>query len=171
MIKALRQERSVINGPEPHIAAVHGRRRRHPRRLVASWPFHAFIARHSLRFDPGTWMPLYLALRGRNCTTLAGGAGNGVHPAIDRAHSRALVLSMMPGNRRRNSMAAESSPSCSKVDRIATASASVTTNIPITMGPSGVADKPDDDTSARPPRVAMLSPFWWINLWTICPAL
>jgi hypothetical protein len=34
-----------------------------------------------------------------------------------------------------------------------------------------VADKPDDDTSARPPRVAMLSPFWWINLWTICPAL
>jgi hypothetical protein len=41
-----------------------------------------------------------------------------------RAHSRALALSTMPGNKRRTSMAADSSPSCSKVARIAAAAVS-----------------------------------------------
>ena len=44
---------------------------------------------------------------------LGRGWGSGVQPAIARAQSRALALSMMPGNRRRNSMAADSSPSFS----------------------------------------------------------
>jgi hypothetical protein len=33
-----------------------------------------------------------------------------------------------------------------------------------------VAGKPKGCTLARPPRLAKLSPFWGINLWTICPA-
>jgi hypothetical protein len=54
---------------------------------------------------------------------------SGFQPAMVRAHSRACVLSVMPGNSRRSSMAADSSPLCSNAARIATASASVTTNI------------------------------------------
>jgi hypothetical protein len=46
------------------------------------------------------------------------------------AHASAFVLSPTPGNRRRNSIAADSSPSLLKIVRIASASASVTTNIP-----------------------------------------
>ena len=61
--------------------------------------------------------------------TEAAGEGGGVHPAIVRAHSLALALSVMPGNRRRSSMAAESSPCSLKMARIAAASASVTMNI------------------------------------------
>ena len=57
-------------------------------------------------------------------------AGGGIHPAMLRAHARAFVLSVIPGNRRRNSIAADSSPSLLKVARIAAASASVMTNIP-----------------------------------------
>ncbi|MGD0110183.1 MAG: hypothetical protein ABSC06_40150 [Rhodopila sp.] len=60
---------------------------------------------------------------GRNRTTLAGGLGSGVQPEMLRAHSRALALSAMPGNSRRSSTAADSSPSCSKIVRIAAASA------------------------------------------------
>ena len=50
--------------------------------------------------------------------------------SVDRAQARAFSLSMMPGNRRRSSMAAESSPCSSKMARIASASVSVTRNIP-----------------------------------------
>ena len=57
------------------------------------------------------------------------GIGRGIQPAMDRAHCRAAALSAMPGNRRRGSMAADNSPSCSYVARIAAASASVTTNM------------------------------------------
>jgi len=46
------------------------------------------------------------------------GAGRGCHPAMVRAQARALALSPMPGNSRRSSMAADSSPSCSKMARI-----------------------------------------------------
>ncbi len=52
-----------------------------------------------------------------------------VHPEMVLAHARAFALSMTPRNRRRNSIAADSSPSSSKMARIAAASASVTTNI------------------------------------------
>jgi len=38
-----------------------------------------------------------------------GGAGSGFHPAMVRAHARAFALSVTPGNRRRNSIAADSS--------------------------------------------------------------
>jgi hypothetical protein len=47
----------------------------------------------------------------RRCFT--GCTGNGVQVAMDRAHRRAFSLSVMPGNSRRNSTAAESSPPCS----------------------------------------------------------
>jgi hypothetical protein len=56
--------------------------------------------------------------------------GSGIHPAMVLAHARAFVLSLSPGNRRRNSIAADNSPSSLKMARIAAASASVTTNIP-----------------------------------------
>ena len=48
-----------------------------------------------------------------------------------RAHSRACALSVTPGNRRRNSTAAVNSPPWSKAVRMAAASASETTNIPV----------------------------------------
>ena len=57
--------------------------------------------------------------------------GSGFHPAIVRAHCRAMALSSISGNRRRNSTAADNSPSRSKMSRMAAASSSVTTNIPI----------------------------------------
>jgi hypothetical protein len=43
--------------------------------------------------------------------TVHGSTGCGVHPTIVRAHARAFALSVIPGNRRRNSIAADSSPS------------------------------------------------------------
>ena len=49
--------------------------------------------------------------------------------AMVRTHSRACSLSVMAGNRRRSSTAAENSPPWSKAVQIAAASASVTTNI------------------------------------------
>ena len=55
--------------------------------------------------------PAYLVLPGRSRVTETGVAGSGVHPAMDRAHARAFALSVIPGNRRRNSMAAYNSPS------------------------------------------------------------
>jgi hypothetical protein len=55
--------------------------------------------------------------------------GNGFHPAIVRAHSRARVLSVTPGNSRRSSTAAAKSPPSSIAVRRTATSASVTTNI------------------------------------------
>jgi hypothetical protein len=43
--------------------------------------------------------------------TRFGGDGRGFHPAIVRTHSCALALSVKPGNRRRNSAAADNFPS------------------------------------------------------------
>ena len=57
------------------------------------------------------------------------GGGSVLHPAITRAISRALTLSVMPGNSRRSSMPADSSPSCSKAVQIVAASVSDTQNI------------------------------------------
>ena len=67
--------------------------------------------------------------RRRLWRSLGGRGGNGCQPAMTRAHSRACTLSVMPGNSRRNSIAADNSPCCSNVARIAAASASVTTNM------------------------------------------
>jgi hypothetical protein len=50
-------------------------------------------------------------LPGRNRVTERVGAGSFVQPAIVRAQIRAFSLSAMPGNRRRNSITADSSPS------------------------------------------------------------
>ena len=58
-----------------------------------------------------------------------GTAGSSCHPAMLRAHLRAWALSVMPGKRRRTSIAADNSPAWSKMARIAAASASVTMNI------------------------------------------
>jgi hypothetical protein len=60
----------------------------------------------------------------------AGFTASGFQPAIARAHSRACAVSVTPGNSRRSSTAADSSPPRSKAARIAAASASVTTNMP-----------------------------------------
>jgi Transposase DDE domain group 1 len=62
------------------------------------------------------------------------GEGRGFQPAMVRAHARACVSSVTPGNRRRSSTAADSSPPRSKALRIAAASASLTTNIPAAWG-------------------------------------
>jgi hypothetical protein len=66
---------------------------------------------------------------GRSVVTDAASTGGGFHPAIAWTHKRALALSVIPGNRRRSSMTADNSPSCSKVARMAAASASGTRNI------------------------------------------
>jgi hypothetical protein len=91
------------------------------------------IVQHLPAFTQNLASPIpgdhHSARLGRSRTTFAGIGDCGFHPAIDLTHSRALALSEMPGNRRRNSMAADSSPSCSKAARIAAASASVTRNI------------------------------------------
>ncbi len=82
--------------------------------------------------------------------TLGAGTGSGVHQAMDRAQARAFSLSMMPGNRRRSSMAAEISPCSSKMARIAAASPSVTTNISAGWeGTSRRASKPFAKSSPR----------------------
>jgi hypothetical protein len=70
------------------------------------------------------------ALQGsRRRSRLEGRGGSGFHAAMTRAISRACRLSVIPGNRRRNSIAADNSPCCSYAVRIAAASASETTNI------------------------------------------
>ena len=61
--------------------------------------------------------------------TSRGFTGSGFQPAMIRAQSRACALSVTPGNKRRSSTAADSSPPRSKAARIAAASASVTTNM------------------------------------------
>ena len=55
---------------------------------------------------------------------------SGFQAAMVRAQSRACTLSVMPGNSRRSSTAADNSPPRSNAARIAAASASVTTNMP-----------------------------------------
>jgi hypothetical protein len=63
--------------------------------------------------DPGrsfTWLPFFDVW-----------TGSGVHPAMLRACARAFALSVIPENRRRNSVAADSSPSWSKTAWIAAA--------------------------------------------------
>src|SRR5262249_4813211 len=67
-------------------------------------------------------------LSGRSLTG-RGRLGRGFQPAIVRAHSRARAVSVMAGNSRRTSTAAANSPRCSKGARIASASASLITNI------------------------------------------
>ena len=47
---------------------------------------------------------------GRSSVTGRGWAGSGIHPAMFWAHARAFVLSVIPGNRRRKSIAVERSP-------------------------------------------------------------
>jgi hypothetical protein len=66
---------------------------------------------------------------GRKRVIRQAAAGSGFQPAMVRAHSRASTLSVIPGNRRRSSMAADSSPSFSKMARIAAAASSETTNM------------------------------------------
>jgi len=59
--------------------------------------------------------------RGRRGTTRSAGSGGGVHPAIILTHSRALGPGATPGNRRRNSTTADSSPSSVNTRRMAAA--------------------------------------------------
>ena len=78
----------------------------------------------------GEWNSPRLSPRGCSRITEHGGDGSGFHPAMVRTCARAFALSVIPGNRRRSSIAADSSPSWLKMARIASASASVTRNIP-----------------------------------------
>ena len=56
---------------------------------------------------------------------------SGFQPAMVAAQIAARVWSRTPGNKRRSSTAAASSPPCSQAVRIAAASASETTNMPV----------------------------------------
>ena len=56
-------------------------------------------------------------------------ASDSLQPAIMRTQSRACRLSVTPGNNRRSSITAESSPRWWKASRIAVASALVTENM------------------------------------------
>jgi hypothetical protein len=67
----------------------------------------------------------------RGCQFIDGGSRSA--PLI-RAHSLACALLVTPGNSRRSSTAADSSPPRSNAMRIAAASASVTTNMPHAAG-------------------------------------
>jgi hypothetical protein len=109
---------AVLNSLAGGMATRNGPEHRHPRRLF----------RH-LTKTPGRLHAVgrRLRLTGRAFT---GCTGSGCQPAMDRAHSRAFSLLVMPGNSRRNSTTADSSPPCSYAVRIAAASASETTNIP-----------------------------------------
>jgi hypothetical protein len=96
-------------------------------------------------------------------TRATGAAGSGgCHPAKVRAWARAIALSVMPGNRRRSSMAADSSPPRSKAERIAAASVSETTNICRAWGALLVAGK---ENLTRHAGVAfMTKKSWFISL-------
>ena len=67
--------------------------------------------------------------RGRSGTTRSVGSGGGVNPAMMRTHSRARGPTASPGNRRRSSMIADSSPSSVNTRRMAAAAASSTANM------------------------------------------
>jgi hypothetical protein len=73
---------------------------------------------------------------------VSAGTGSGVHEAMDRAKVRAFSLSMMPGNRRRSSMAVESSPCSLKMARIAAAASLETTNTKGAWAATQAAGKP-----------------------------
>jgi hypothetical protein len=77
--------------------------------------------------------------------------GSGSQPAMFRAHSRACALSVMPGNSRRSSTAADISPRCSNTARIAAASASLTTNMAGACGMHTAAGKQDRRTAPAGP--------------------
>ena len=68
----------------------------------------------------GSWRPL-------SGSRLGGHGAGGFHPAMTR-HSRACMLSVRPGNSRRDATAADSSPCCSNAVRIVATSASETTS-------------------------------------------
>jgi hypothetical protein len=53
---------------------------------------------------------LYRSLPGSRRVTVASGLGSGFQPAMVRAHSRACRLSVIAGNSRRSSIAADNSP-------------------------------------------------------------
>ena len=57
------------------------------------------------------------------------GEGGGSRPAMTRAYSRAVALSVTAGNIRRNAIAAENSPPALKALRIAAVWASETANM------------------------------------------
>ena len=61
--------------------------------------------------------------------TADGRTSSGCHSAMVRTHSRAHAMLPRPGNRRRNSTTAESSPHCSNAVRMTAACASLTQNI------------------------------------------
>jgi hypothetical protein len=66
----------------------------------------------------------------RSSSIAFGSSGSdSLQPAIMRTHSRACRLSVTPGNNRRSSITAESSPRWWKASRIAVASALVTENM------------------------------------------
>ena len=90
--------------------------------------YHALVGSAAI----GQWVVSRLlgASRGTGC----GGTGRGFLQAIVRAQARACAVSVMLGNSRRSSTAAENSPRCSKAARIAAASASVTAIMPAGMG-------------------------------------
>src|SRR6201996_3598945 len=104
---------------------------------VSKARFVVYLAGSGGRVSSGKVGEVQLVPLGRSRITGHGGGGNGFHPAIVLTCARALALSVIPGNRRRSSIAADNSPSWLKMARIASASASVTRNIPKSMAPPG----------------------------------
>jgi hypothetical protein len=113
----------------------HGRRRKHCRQPRAG-PRHCSRKGRAgvpVVLAPAVRCPAAVAAdqstRGRNRLTSRGFVGSGFHAAIVLAHSRASAMSVTPGKSRQSSTAADNSPPRSKAARIASASASDTTNI------------------------------------------
>jgi hypothetical protein len=87
---------------------------------------HGFVGRPRRGRQPGD-------LTSRRGQRFPAGDGSGAFPR--------LALSVTPGNKRRTSMATDSSPPCSYAERIAAAASSVTTNITGSMGRHAAAGK------------------------------
>jgi hypothetical protein len=92
------------------------------------------------------------------------GGGSGFQPAIVRAQASASELSVIPGNRRRNSIAADSSPSFSKMAWIAAASDSETTNMAGSMGTHAAASKPSRSLAGITGQLIPSQPCWMVRL-------
>jgi len=108
--------------------------------------------------------------RGCRGTTRSAGSGGGVHPAMIRTHSRALEPGATPGNRRRNSMMADSSPSSVNTRRMAAAAASSMANMLRDHGLRVAANASGSMMTAAPARAwqrhrdrCPIKP----NLWTL----
>ena len=91
--------------------------------------YHALVVAAAI-----TQMGWYRVSSGVPAGSGVAGRAGALQPAMVLAQARACAVSVTPGNSRRSSATADSSPRCSKAARIAVASASVTTKHAGRMG-------------------------------------